>query len=81
MDYCLQNIPETTDLGAVCGNGFMEDGEECDCGLEQVNSATDLGSVDAFNSSCIRLTALVFIYFDSSSQLLMVSVLSNDLII
>lgn len=29
----------------------------------------------------VSLLALVFIYFDSSSQLLMVSVLSNDLII
>ncbi|RUS76181.1 hypothetical protein EGW08_016059, partial [Elysia chlorotica] len=33
MDYCLRNIPETVFEGPVCGNGLMEEGEECDCGL------------------------------------------------
>jgi len=36
MDYCLHNLPQQIYGGAVCGNGFTEDGEECDCGLPQV---------------------------------------------
>ena len=34
MDYCLRNKPVTLFDGPVCGNGFVEPGEACDCGLE-----------------------------------------------
>ena len=33
MDYCLRNKPRTLFDSPVCGNGFVEPGEECDCGL------------------------------------------------
>jgi len=36
MDYCLHNLPQRIYGGSVCGNGFTEDGEDCDCGLPQV---------------------------------------------
>jgi len=35
MDYCLRNKPRTLFEGPVCGNGFVEPGEECDCGLKE----------------------------------------------
>jgi len=36
MDYCLRNVPDQLYGTATCGNGFTEEGEDCDCGLEQV---------------------------------------------
>ncbi|XP_044726818.1 disintegrin and metalloproteinase domain-containing protein 12-like [Chrysoperla carnea] len=33
MDYCLRNKPENLFDSPVCGNGFVEPGEQCDCGI------------------------------------------------
>lgn len=33
MDYCLKNKPRALFDSPVCGNGFVEPGEQCDCGL------------------------------------------------
>ncbi|KAF2899189.1 hypothetical protein ILUMI_06976 [Ignelater luminosus] len=35
MDYCLRNKPESLFDSPVCGNGFVEPGEQCDCGLPE----------------------------------------------
>lgn len=32
MDFCLRNLPKEVE-GPICGNGFLEEGEQCDCGL------------------------------------------------
>ncbi|XP_050088009.1 uncharacterized protein LOC126572612 [Anopheles aquasalis] len=43
MNYCLKNKPETLFDSPVCGNGFVENGEQCDCGLKEYceNSCCD----------------------------------------
>lgn len=33
MNHCMKNKPEKLFESPVCGNGFVEPGEECDCGL------------------------------------------------
>ncbi|XP_058455265.1 uncharacterized protein LOC131432768 isoform X2 [Malaya genurostris] len=33
MNYCLKNKPTQLFDSPVCGNGFVEPGEQCDCGL------------------------------------------------
>ena len=38
LDYCLHNLPASLYSGPVCGNSFLEEGEECDCGLPEVGS-------------------------------------------
>uniref|UniRef100_A0A0C9R7S6 ADAM9 protein n=1 Tax=Fopius arisanus TaxID=64838 RepID=A0A0C9R7S6_9HYME len=35
MDHCLRNKPLMIFGGPVCGNGFVESGEECDCGVKE----------------------------------------------
>ncbi|XP_066587165.1 disintegrin and metalloproteinase domain-containing protein 19 isoform X2 [Prorops nasuta] len=35
MDYCLRNKPKRLFNSPICGNGFVEPGEQCDCGLKE----------------------------------------------
>lgn len=54
---CLYNMPNMKDLvgGKKCGNGFVEDGEECDCGEPEVSS------FGQFSGSCVISWAALFL--------------------
>ncbi|CAG9760023.1 unnamed protein product [Ceutorhynchus assimilis] len=46
MDHCLKNKPEFLFDGPLCGNGYVEPGEDCDCGLQSMcnNSCCDFNT-------------------------------------
>ncbi|KAK3918756.1 Disintegrin and metalloproteinase domain-containing protein 12, partial [Frankliniella fusca] len=55
MDYCLHNKPTKLFGSPVCGNGFVEHGEQCDCGLESRCSNPCCNAVTCMlhaNASC-----------------------------
>ena len=55
MDYCLRNKPTSLFDSPVCGNGFVEPGEQCDCGLPEYCTNTCCNAVTCMlypNATC-----------------------------
>jgi hypothetical protein len=50
---CLNNVPAYTYGDARCGNGILEDGEECDCGLNCTNDPCCDGTTCKLTSTAL----------------------------
>ncbi|XP_076058240.1 uncharacterized protein LOC143035271 [Oratosquilla oratoria] len=53
MDYCLRNKPTSIFDSPICGNGFVEPGEQCDCGLPEycINPCCNASTCMLFNNA------------------------------
>lgn len=60
---CLYNMPEVKVLygGQKCGNGYVEEGEECDCGEPEVRSTADAFILSCFSG--VDQSATVWVYW------------------
>lgn len=64
MNYCLKNQPTKLFESPICGNGFVESGEQCDCGLPQhcnnsccnPNTCMLYGNASCATGSCCDLS-------------------------
>ncbi|XP_011304121.1 disintegrin and metalloproteinase domain-containing protein 28 [Fopius arisanus] len=64
LDYCLRNRPKSLFGGSTCGNGFVEPGEDCDCGSKDnchisccnPNTCTFRGNASCATGECCDLS-------------------------
>lgn len=69
MDYCLRNKPQSLFDSPVCGNGFVEEGEQCDCGLPEncdntccnATTCTLYANASCATGSCCDLNVCLFL--------------------
>lgn len=57
---CLEKPTATYGVSSVCGNGFVDPGEECDCGKNDGTSCAEAPIAD-FNDACCNSSTCTFI--------------------
>ena len=79
MDYCLRNPPRTIFDGPVCGNGFLEEGEECDCGMAKVRGRAGVRMLCmAMQKWGMGLLNLDFFFFFTCSFLILCILINSE---
>ena len=72
--HCLEQVTSKS----ICGNGIIEDGEECDCGGQQTCGVLEPGNCCNFSSCKLREHAFCSVSNGTSYMIIAFCLFSNS---